>query len=215
LKREGTVIKVVVADDHPIYREGVARLLRRRREFELVAECRDGEDALAAIKSSAPDIALVNVRLPRLSGIDVLRRLRKSHTDTRVVMLSDAADGATSYESIAAGAAGYLLKDADGPAICESLLAVAAGGTVLPPEVHTGLADAIRHQAEPRPPMLSQRELQVLRLAAKGGTAQQIAKELAIGTTTVKTHLQHIYAKLGVSDRVSAVAEAIHQGIVD
>jgi two-component system nitrate/nitrite response regulator NarL len=216
LQPEDKPIKVVLADDHPVFREGVARLLRQRREFELAAECRDGEEALAAIKSMAPDVALLDVRLARLSGIDVLRHLNgRSQTDTRVVMLSVADDGATIYESIAAGAAGYLLKEAEGSEICDSLVAVAAGRTVLPAQVQTGLADAIRHHAEPRAPMLSGREEEVLRLAAKGRTAQQIAKELIIGTATVKTHLQHIYDKLGVSDRVSAVTEAMRRGILD
>jgi two-component system, NarL family, nitrate/nitrite response regulator NarL len=209
-------IKVVLADDHPVYREGIARLIRQRQEFELVAECRNGDEALAAIRTSRPDIALLDIRLPGLSGTDVLRQLQgNGESTTRVVMLTASEDGATIYESIASGASGYLLKDAERAEICDALLAVAAGRTVLPAGVHTGLMGEIRHQAEPRAPALSPREQEVLRSAARGRSAREIADELFVSTATVKTHLQHIYEKLGVSGRASAVVEGMRRGMVE
>lgn len=209
-------IRVVIAEDHPVYREGVARLIRQRPEFELTAECADGEEALLAIAAAAPDVALLDVRLPGRSGIDVLRQVHANgESRTRVVMLSAFNDGATAYESLAAGASGYLVKDADGNAICDALLAAAHGRTVLSAEVQTGLAGEIRQHSEPQGPALSAREREILRQTAAGRTARQIAAQLFISPATVKTHLQHIYGKLEVSDRASAVAEAIRRGILN
>jgi two-component system nitrate/nitrite response regulator NarL len=212
---ESKTIKVVVADDHPIYRDGLARMLHRRPEFELAASCCDGDEVLAAIKATSPDVALLDVRMPGPSGIEVLRQLQgNGGSNTRVVMLSAVDDGETMYEAVAAGAAAYLLKDADHAEVCDVLLAVAAGRTVLPAEVQEKLATEIRHQSEPQGPTLSPREHDVLRLATEGHTARQIAEELIVSTATVKTHLRHIYEKLGASDRASAVAEGIRRGIV-
>jgi two-component system nitrate/nitrite response regulator NarL len=208
-------IKVVVAEDHPIYREAVARMLRHRREFELTASCSDGHGALAAIEATSPDVALLDVRMPGRTGIEVLRHLRDGKYETRVVMLSAVDDGSVMYEAIAEGAAAYLGKDADHAQVCDVLLAVAAGRTVLPADAHEKLASEIRRQAKPHVPALTPRELDVLRLATEGHTAREIGDQLIVSTATVKTHLQHIYEKLGVSDRASAVAEAIRRGIVE
>jgi two-component system nitrate/nitrite response regulator NarL len=212
---EGKTLKVVIAEDHPIYREGVARMLRNRREFELTASCCDGNEALAAIGATSPDVALIDVSMPGLNGIELLRQLRRNgQSETRVVMLSAADDGVTMYEAIAAGAAAYVLKDADHAQVCDVLLAVAAGRTVLPTEVQARLASEIRRQVDPRGPVLSPREADVLRLAADGHSARQIAEQLILSTATVKTHLQHTYQKLGATDRASAVAEALRRGIM-
>jgi two-component system nitrate/nitrite response regulator NarL len=212
---DGKTITVVVADDHPIYREGVANVLRHRREFELVGICRDGHEALAAIQASSPDVALLNVQIAGLDGIEILRQLRENgEQETRVAMLSAADDGATIYEAIAAGAAAYLLKDADHAEVCDALLAVAAGRTVLPSGVHERLADEIRSRSEPGVPLLSPREQEVLRLASEGDSARDMAERLIISVATVKTHLQHIYEKLGATDRASAVAAGIRSGII-
>lgn len=215
LQIPGKALKVVIADDHPIYREGVARMLRHRKEFELAATCRNGDEVLAAIEATSPDVALIDVSMPGSSGIDVLRQLQVNDgSGTRVVMLSAADDGATMYEAIAAGAAGYVLKDADHSEVCDVLLAVGAGRTVLPAEIQTQLATEIRQQSQPHNPDLSHREIEVLTHAAEGLSARQIADELILSTATVKTHLQHIYQKLDASDRGSAVAEAMRRGII-
>jgi len=209
-------IQVVIADDHPVYREGIARSIRDRPEFSVAAECADGHEALAAIEAVKPDLALLDVRMPGRDGIDVLKQLRAGgQTGTRIVMLSAIHDGATVYESIAAGASGYLSKDSGREEICDALLAVVAGHTVLPADLHDGLAETIRHHGNARSPSLSEREREVLELTAQGLTARQVAEQLIIGTATVKTHLQHIYEKLGVADRAAAVAEAMRRGLLD
>jgi two-component system nitrate/nitrite response regulator NarL len=206
----------VIADDHPVYREGVARSIRQRPEFSVAAECADGEEALVAIETVEPELALLDVRMPGRDGIDVLKQLRvDGHTGTRVVMLSAIQDGTTVYESIAAGASGFLSKDAGRAEICDALVAVAAGRTVLPAVLHDGLAETIRHQADAASSPLTDREREVLQWAADGLTAREVAKQLIIGTATVKTHLQHIYEKLGVTDRAAAVAEAMRRGLLD
>jgi two-component system nitrate/nitrite response regulator NarL len=212
----GQRIRVVIADDHPIYREGIAQMVRECPELELLVECATGEQALAAIRDRQPDVAVLDLRLPDHDGIEILRRLRADgQTATRVLMLSASDDGASVYGSIAAGAGGYLVKDADRDAICAAVVDVAAGRTVLPLGLHMGLADEIRHHEAASTVRLSPREEEVLRLAANGCSSREIASRLIIGTATVKTHFQHIYEKLGVTDRAAAVAEGMRRGIVD
>jgi two-component system nitrate/nitrite response regulator NarL len=209
-------VSIVVADDHPLYRDGLVRLVRERPEFKLAAECRDGDEALAAIEAHAPDVALLDLHLPRRDAIDVLRELRvRGHTGTRVVMISVSDDGATVHESIAAGAAGYLVKEAGAAEICDALSAVASGRTVLPASLHAGLAAEIQDQAEAHESLLSPREEEVLRWTAEGRSVREVAAQLVVSTATVKTHLQHIYAKLDVSDRAAAVAKAMRRGLLD
>lgn len=209
-------IRITIADDHPVYREGVARLIRQRRDFELTAECGDGDEALAAIKETRPDVALLDVRLPGRSGIEVLKEMRAAgKLSTHVVMLSAFDDAATVYEAIAAGAEGYLVKDATRDEICEALVSVAHGQTVLPLAIQSGLVGEIWQQAQAPQTLLTPREHEVLKWAAGGRPAREIAGELYISEATVKTHLNHIYEKLGVSDRVSAVAEGMRRGLLD
>jgi two-component system nitrate/nitrite response regulator NarL len=209
-------VSIVVADDHPVYRDGLVRLVREQPEFELAGACRDGDEALAAIEAKAPDVALLDLHLPRRDAIDVLRELRiRGHTATRVVLISVSDDGATVHRSIAAGAAGYLVKDAGPTEICDALSAVASGRTVLPVGLHAGLAAEIQDQAGASEPLLSAREEEVLRWTAEGRSAREVAAQLVVSTATVKTHLQHIYAKLDVSDRAAAVAKAMRRGLLD
>jgi len=209
-------MSVVIADDHPVYREGLVRIVREQPEFELAAECRDGDEALAAIEAKAPDVGLLDLHLPGRDGINVLRELRlRGHTATRVVMLSVSDDGATVHEAIAAGAVGYLVKEAGPNEIRDALKAVASGRTVLPARLHAGLAAEIKEQAEALESPLSAREQEVLRLTAEGRSAREIAAQLIVSTATVKTHLQHIYEKLDVSDRAAAVAKAMRRGLLD
>lgn len=209
-------IRVAIADDHPVYREGVARLIRQRRDLELIAECGDGQEALAAINESRPNVALLDVRLPGRSGIEVLRQVRANEKlDTHVVMLSALNDSETVYEAIAAGAEGYLVKDATRNEICDALVAVARGQTVLPLSIQAGLVDEIQQQAKAPQTLLTRREEEVLTWAAEGHSARQVARELYISEATVKTHLNHIYEKLGVSDRAAAVAVAMRRGLLE
>jgi two-component system nitrate/nitrite response regulator NarL len=205
---------VVIADDHPIYREGLARMLQDRSDFELVADCCDGAEAMEAIATRRPDVALLDVQMPAHGGIEILKKLRASGDLTPVVILSASDDGATVYASIVAGASGYLTKSADRSELYDALIKVARGGTVVPPVLQDGLVAAIRGNADGRQRLLSDRELEVLRLTSEGRSAPAVAAELIIGTATVRTHLRHIYEKLGVSDRAAAVAEAIRRELL-
>jgi two-component system nitrate/nitrite response regulator NarL len=207
---------VLVADDHPLFRDGIARAVGQRDDLELVASVADGREALAAIREHAPDVAVLDVRMPGLDGVEVLRAVQADELDTRVLLLSAYTDSAIVYAAVTAGAGGYLSKDADRAAICDAIIAVARGEPALDPRVHAGLFEEVRrHRAPPAPQLLTDREQQVLRLIAGGLSAPAIAVELEISATTVKTHLAHLYEKLGVSDRAAAVAEGMRRGLLE
>ncbi|MCW3005424.1 MAG: response regulator transcription factor [Solirubrobacterales bacterium] len=208
-------VRVLVADDHPVYREGLARLISSRPEFELVGEVGGGREALHEIRRLNPDVAVVDLRLPDLDGIDIVESVIREGALARVVILSAYEESATVYRAIASGARAYLLKVCSGDVLCGTILAVARGETVIPSSLQSGLASEIRARREHRDDaMLTTRELEILRLAADGLSAPEIAARLVISVTTVKTHLQHIYAKLEVSDRAAAVATALRRGVL-
>jgi two-component system nitrate/nitrite response regulator NarL len=207
-------ITVIVADDHPMYREGLAAALTRRDEFQLIGEYGDGHDARREIERLAPDVAVIDLRLPGLDGVSIVRELTAAQVPTRTLMLSGSIEAADVYAALEAGASGYLAKEADRRQICDAVAAVAAGQTVLPPELHAGLAGQIRNQRPETSKLLSERERTVLELTADGRSAREIGAELFLSPATVKTHLQSIYGKLGVSDRAAAVAEAMRRGVL-
>ena len=207
-------IRVFVADDHPLYREGVVRAIRERPELELVGQCGDGRDALAQVEELAPDVLLLDMRLPSLTGLQVITALADTSSPTRVVVLSAFNEGALVYDSIAAGAHGYVIKDADRDTICTAISAVARGNTFFSTTLHDGLAEQIRAHRQDERPRLSAREREILTLTAEGRSSPEIARLLFLSTSTVKTHLQHIYEKLDVSDRAAAVAKALREGVL-
>jgi two-component system nitrate/nitrite response regulator NarL len=206
---------VYVADDHPLYREGVVSAIKERPELELVGEAGNGTDALEEIKRLGPDVAILDVKMPGIDGIRVLNALQRDGAPTRVLFLSAYLDSAIVYRAVAAGAAAYLSKDSDRQAICDAVLAVARGDSILAPEIHAGIAQEIRTREHDDRPVLSPREREILGLTAEGCTAPEIGRRLYLSTTTVKTHLQHLYEKLGVSDRAAAVAEAMRRGLLE
>jgi two-component system nitrate/nitrite response regulator NarL len=207
--------RVIVADDHPLYREGVVRAIKERPDLELVGECDDGRAALDDIKRLEPDVAVLDVKMPGLDGTGVLNAVEREGLATRVVFLSAYLDGAFVYSAVAGGAAGYLSKEADRQEICDAIAAVARGETILAAEAQSGIAREVRLRRQEDRPALTAREREILELTAKGRSAPQIAGELFLSTATVKTHLQHLYEKLGVSDRAAAVAEAMRRGLLE
>lgn len=208
-------VRVIVADDHPLFREGLVRTLKLRPELQLVGETVDGRQALDQIRELAPDVAVLDVQLPDIDGIAVLQAIQREHLDTRAVVVSACYDGDTVYRALASGARGYLPKLASGDAICEAVIAVARGDSVIPSELQPGLTDQIRMRRDVADrPFLTPRELDILRLAADGLSTPEIATSLHVSSTTVKTHLQHVYEKLEVSDRAAAVAQAMRRGIL-
>jgi two-component system, NarL family, nitrate/nitrite response regulator NarL len=208
-------IRVVVADDHPFYRDGVSRGLRHSGRIEVVAEVDSGRAALDAIRRERPDVALVDYQMPDLDGVDVVRAVVRDALPTRVVLLSAHTDGAIVFQALQEGAAGYLPKDSPRSEIVEGVLRAARGRTVVPPELADGLAGEIRLRAQSDAPALSEREREVLSAFARGLSIPQVAAELFIGVSTVKTHTQRLYEKLGVSDRAAAVAEAMRRGLLE
>ena len=207
---------VLIADDHPLFREAIARVIAERSDLELVAEAADGRAALERIRELQPDVAVIDVRMPKLDGSDVLVALREEGLPTNVVFLSAFLDAKTVYDAVAAGANAYLSKEAETDEIVTAILAAARGETILGPEVQTGLAEQIRFREENESrPRLSDREHEVLRLIADGLSAPEIGERIHLSTATVKTHLQHLYEKLGVSERAAAVAEGMRRGLVE
>jgi two-component system, NarL family, nitrate/nitrite response regulator NarL len=208
-------IRVLVADDHPLYREAVVRAVRARPEFELIGQAEDGRAALGAIRESAPDVAVLDVEMPSLGGLDVVRAVNRDSLQTRMVLLSAHLESDTVYAAVQAGVSAYLSKAWPAERICDALLAVARGEIILPGEIQAGLAAAIRNNAATGRTHLTPREHDVLVRLAGGKSAPAIAAELHVSTATVKTHLKTLYEKLGVSDRAAAVAEAMRHGLIE
>jgi two-component system nitrate/nitrite response regulator NarL len=208
-------VRVLVADDHPVFREGIVRAFAARPDAEVVAEAGDGRTALEAIAAERPDVALLDYKLPDLDGIDVLRAVVRDGHPTRVLFLSSHDESSVVYEALQAGASGYLLKEASRDEIVAAVFAVARGESVLPTEVAAGLVGEIRLRSPSETPALTDREREILRLIAAGKSFPEIASGLYIGVTTVKTHMQHVYEKLGVSDRAAAVAEGIRRRLIE
>jgi two-component system, NarL family, nitrate/nitrite response regulator NarL len=211
----GARVRVLIAEEHPLYREGVVRAIKERPELELVGEARDGREALAMIKELQPDVAVLDVKMPQLDGLQVANAVVRDETSTRVLMLSAFLDRQIVFQAVAAGAAGYLSKDADRLEITNAILAINRGDTVLAPEVQAGVAAEVRSRWRPDLPSLSERERQVLEMIAEGMLAPEIGRRLHLSPATVKSHLQSLYEKLGVSDRAAAVAEAMRRGVLE
>jgi two-component system, NarL family, nitrate/nitrite response regulator NarL len=208
-------VRVVVADDHPVFREGVVRALQASSAVEVVAEVDDGRRALEEAAALHPDVALLDYKLPEMDGIAVIKAITRDHLSTRALLLSAHNESGIVYDALQAGAAGYLSKEASREQILDAVLAVARGESVLPSDVAAGLVGEIRMRAPTTGPALTDRESEILRLIADGKSFPEIARELYLGVTTVKTHVQHVYEKLGVSDRAAAVAEAFRKHLIE
>lgn len=208
-------MRILVADDHPLFRDAIVRAVKQRPEFELVGQAVDGRDALAQVRELKPDVAVLDLKMPELDGLGVLNALQRDELPTRVVLLSAFLEGSAVFEAMAAGAAAYVSKDADREQICDTIAAVARGETVLSPEIHAGVTEQIRLRHRKQRPVLTNREQEVLTYIAEGRSAPEIARLLYLSPATVKGHLQSLYEKLGVSDRAAAVAEAMRRGLIE
>ena len=208
---------MVVADDHPIYREGIVRAINERPDLELVGEAADGGQALEQIKELAPEVAVLDIRMPGLDGTQVLAAMRRDGLETQVLFLSAFMEPELTYRTVANGARGYLSKESSRQEVCDAIVTIARGGTALAAEAQAGLAHEIqeRERTGGRPLQLTGREQEVLNLVAQGHSAPDIASDLHLSTTTVKSHLHSLYEKLGVSDRAAAVAEAMRRGLLE
>jgi len=209
------LISVVVVDDHPFFRDGVVRGLVQSGRIRVVGEAGNGAEGLALIAELNPDVAVVDYQMPKMDGLAVVHAATRDHLATRLLLLSAATDGSTVYAALEAGAAGYISKDASRGEIVEAVADVAAGRTVVPAGLAGGLVDEIRLRRTSNDPILSAREREVLAGFARGLSIPQIADELFLGASTVKTHAQRLYEKLGVSDRAAAVAEGMRHHFLE
>lgn len=208
-------IRVFVADGHPLYREGVIRVVRERPELELIGSSGDGRAALDAIRELAPDVAVLDLRMPGLDAIAITTAVQRDALPTRVLVLSASTDGPTVYDAISAGAYAYLCKDAGGSSIGDSIVSVGRGETVLSSQLQNELVAQVRGRGREPRTTLTSREQEILACVARGSSAPTIATELFLSPATVKTHLTNLYGKLGVSDRAAAVAEAMRRGLLE
>jgi two-component system, NarL family, nitrate/nitrite response regulator NarL len=208
-------VRVYVADDHPVYLSGLKRAAHDRPELEMVGASGDGRQALADLKRIQPDVALLDVRMPGLSGTQILEECRREEVPTQIVFLSGHVESDLIYDAMAKGAKGYLSKLAGPDAIFEAIAAVHRGETVLSPEFQSDLVSELQRRETHTRPRLTEREKQILTLTAEGHSAPEIGRLLHLSTATIKSHLHTLYEKLGVSDRASAVAVAMRQGMLE
>lgn len=211
----GERVSVILADDHPVYRGGLRDMLSRWPEIELLGSCENGREALAMIREHEPDVALLDIRMPELDAFGVLNAVVRDGLATRVCLLSAEESSESVYAALGGGARGFLSKDATGDEIAEAIMTVARGGTALDQRSQDAIADGVRRRADARHELLSGREREVLRLTAEGLSAAEVGERIHLAPSTVKTHLQHTYDKLGVRDRAAAVAEAMRRGLLE
>jgi DNA-binding NarL/FixJ family response regulator len=214
------LIRVLIVDDQPVVRAGVARILGPEDGFEVVAECDDGDEVVAAAAQHQPDIVLMDIRMRRVDGVTATRQLRAVGDDPPVLVLTTFDDDDALFDALAAGAAGFVLKDAVAEDLIAAARAVAGGAAWLDPKVASRVLGAVRgrdrahDEATRRVEELTEREHDVLRHMARGATNAEIAKALIVGEATVKTHVGAIFSKLGVRDRAAAIVFAYDHGIV-
>ncbi|MCO5993959.1 response regulator [Actinoallomurus rhizosphaericola] len=203
------MIRVLLVDDHPVVREGLRGMLSAEDDLTVVAEAGGAAEAVAAVRAHEPDVVLMDLRMPGGDGVEATARVLAQRPQARVVVLTTYDTDADILRAVEAGAAGYLLKDASRHDLAQAVRAAARGETVLAPSVAAKLVSRMRSPVE-----LSRREIDVLRLVARGRTNAEIGRELLISEATVKTHLLRAFGKLGVSDRTAAVTAAIERGIL-
>jgi two-component system nitrate/nitrite response regulator NarL len=211
----GQSLRVLIADDHPLFLFAIAHSVNSRPELELVAQARTGREAIAAALDTQPDLAVLDVEMPDLGGLEVLKAFSREGLTTRVLFVSGNLDAQISYDLIEAGAAGVLDKSAMPDQIGDALVRISQGETVLAPTVQSALMRAVRDRRDRPQVVLSPREGEVLRFLAAGLSAPQIARELHLSPSTIKTHLQRLYERLEVSDRAAAVAEGMRRGLIE
>ncbi|MFF9914643.1 response regulator [Streptomyces sp. NPDC013457] len=225
------VARVIVADDQSMVREGIVLVLGLLPGIEVVGAARDGEEAVALTAELAPDVVLMDLRMPRCDGVEATRRIRAEHPGTEIVVLTTYADDDSLFPALRAGARGYLTKDAGGEEIVRAVHDVLDGRAGLAPSVQRRLLEQLmtqperggrpsrdlssgsRRQADPLPDGLTDREAEVLTLVADGLSNQEIGARLSISTATVKTHINNLFAKAGVRDRAQAVRYAYQHGL--
>ena len=208
---DNRAVRLLIVDDHPVVRDGLRGMFEGEEGFEVVAEATNGADAISKARAHEPDVVLMDLRMPEMDGVSAIRKMTELRLPARVLVLTTFDTDSDVLPAIEAGATGYLLKDAPRDELLRAVRSAAAGEAVLSPSVAARLLDQVR---QPVKETVSQRELEVLQLIASGATNREVAERLFVSEATVKTHLLHIYAKLGVNDRAAAVGAAFEKGLL-
>ena len=203
------MIRILIVDDHPLMRSGIAGEINAQRDMKVVAEAEDGESALTLFRTHRPDITLLDLKMPRMNGFDCLQAIRAEFVKARVIVLTTAIGDIQASRAFQAGAVGFLLKDTLRSELVNTIRLIHAGGRKIPPEIAQQMAE---HSADD---VLSVRELEVLRGVARGRSNKMIADELSISEHTVKNHLKSILSKLNADDRTHAVTIALKRGYLE
>jgi len=208
-------VKVVIVDDHEIVRRGLRSILASDARFEVVGEAATGEEALELISRTRPDVALVDIRMPGMSGVELCRRLAKRAPETAVIILTSYLENELVYECIRAGARGYILKDVESLDLKKNILAVVQGEAVLDPKATAIVMECIRKDEEPEGlKALSLQEMEILRLISQGLTNKEIAAKLFLSEHTIKGYVQAILHKLEARNRIEAIMIALRRGLI-
>jgi len=208
-------VRVVVVDDHALFRRGLVGLLSEMPDLQVVGEAENGLNAVQVVMETRPDVVLLDVNMPGMNGVETLHAFHKAQLDPRVLMLTISQKEEDLVGAILAGASGYLLKNAEPETLHQAILQIASGNSVLSPDVTSQVLDAFRRaQDSDAHGLLSEREREVLRCLSRGLTTSQIAVELFVSQNTVKTHIRHVLRKLEVGNRAEAVAKGIQLGLI-
>jgi len=209
-------IKILIADDHPVVREGLFAMLSREVDFDVIGEAKDGVEAVNKAKELSPDVVLMDLRMPEMDGVEAMRQIKSEMPDVKFIILTTYSDDEYIFSGIEAGARAYLLKDAPREELFKAIRAVHRGESLIQPVVASKLLDRFSELSRRTPSgdELSSRELEILCLMAKGAANKEISAQLNIAQSTVKTHISNIFQKLGVNDRTEAVTQAIKKGII-
>ena len=212
-------IRVLIVDDHTVVRDGLNTMLSREGDFVVVGEAGDGEDAIAKNRDLDPEVILMDLRMPQLDGVEAMRRIRAEDSEVKFIVLTTFDTDEYIFDAIEAGAKGYLLKDASRDEMFQAVRAVHRGESLIEPGVAARILDRLAEMSRRGPQsdetdVLSTREVEVLRLMAKGSANKEIAFDLSISESTVKTHVANIFQKLDVNHRTEAVTQALQKGII-